>query len=180
MDWTDEVKIRLKRKNSILFSKNSEYLQDLAASFQTLSHRITVLWAFKFASESAAYLEEKYPEEKRPGEALAFARGWAAGAIKMRQAQRKILDCHAFAKEIDCKTDIALCHAVGQACAAVHSAGHAIGYPVYDLTSIVYRLGVENCREAVESRKQQYIDRLSYWERNIKDYKGTWAAFMLK
>ena len=97
------------------------------------------LWAFDFAAETIEKLEKKYPEEIRPREALEAAQAWAAGNIKMRPAQRKILDCHAFAKEIHCKEDIAMCHAVGQACAVVHTAGHAIGFPIYDLTSIIYR-----------------------------------------
>ena len=40
---------------------------------------------------------------------------WAAGRIKMPIAQKKILDCHALAKELDRKEDIAACHAIGQA-----------------------------------------------------------------
>ena len=98
----------------------------------------------------------------------------------MRPVQRSILDCHAFAKEIDCKADIAMCHAIGQACAVVHTAGHAIGYPIYDLTSIIYRLGVEACKEAVELRKQEYEDKVFYWKEHLCDYKGTWADFLLR
>lgn len=180
MNWLDEVRIKIKKKNQVLFAKDSEYLQDLIMLFQTQNHRTMALWAFDFAAESISRLEEKYPNEKRPREALEFVQNWAAGKIKMQPAQRKILDCHAFAKEINCKEDIAACHAVGQACAVVHTAGHAIGYPIYDLTSIIYRLGVENCLEAVETRKQEYIDKLFYWNEHLCDYKGNWAYFMLK
>ena len=101
MNWTDEVFEKLKKKNQVLFSKKSEYMQDLMMLFETQNHRVMALWAFDFASESIAKLEKKYPEEKRPREALKAAQDWAAGKIKMRSAQRKILDCHAFAKEID-------------------------------------------------------------------------------
>lgn len=180
MNWTDEVKIRLKKKNQVLFAKDSEYLQDLIALFQNQSHRTLALWAFDFAAESITVLEGKYPNEKRPQEALEAAQDWAAGKIKMRLAQRKILDCHAFAKEIECKEDIAMCHAIGQACGVVHATGHAIGYPIYDLTSIIYRLGIENCLETVEVRKQKYIEKLFYWNQHLCDYEGEWAHFMLK
>ena len=98
----------------------------------------------------------------------------------MRLAQRKILDCHAFAKEIEDKEDIAICHSIGQAYAVVHTAGHAIGYPIYDLTAIIYRYGIENCKDAVEQRKQEYIKRVIYWNEHLCDYKGAWADFMLK
>lgn len=143
MDWLDEVRTKLKKKNQVLFGKDAEFLQDLTMLFREQNHRIIVLWALDLAAESVAKLEEKYPDETRPREALEAARAWAEGKIKMRLAQRKILDCHAFAKELDRKEDIALCHAIGQACAVVHTVGHAIGYPMYELSSIVYRLGME-------------------------------------
>lgn len=180
MNWVDEVQTKIKRKNQVLFSKDSQYLQDLIYLFQEQNHRVMALWAFDFAVESIEMLREKYPDENRPQEALDAVQNWAAGKIKMRQAQRKILSCHAFAKEIDCKEDIAVCHAIGQACAVVHTAGHAIGYPIYDLTSIVYKFGIENCLEAVEMRKQQYIDKLLFWNEHFNDYQGEWAEFMLR
>ena len=133
-------------------------MQDLIMLFEAQSHRVMALWAFEFAYESITKLEKKYPEEKRPREALEAVKDWAFGKIKMRLAQRKILDCHAFAKEIEDKEDIAICHSIGQACAVVHTAGHAI----------------------VEQRKQEYIERVIYWNEHLCDYKGTWADFMLK
>lgn len=162
MNRIDEVRLKQKRGNRILFSKQSECLQELLLLFQNQSRRVLALWAFDFAAESVARLQERYPSERRPQEALEAARLWAAGKIKMRTAQRKILDCHAFAKEIDDKEAIAICHAVGQACSVVHTAGHAIGYPIYDLTAIVYRLGIENCEQAVERRIREYRDRLFF------------------
>ena len=180
MNWTDEVNLKLKKKNAILFAKDSEFLQDLSMLLQNQNHRVVTLWALDLAGETVAELEAKNPEEKRPKESLDSAKEWAAGKIKMRQAQRKILDCHAFAKEIDSKEHIAMCHAVGQACAVVHTAGHAMGYPIYDLTSIVYRLGADNCIQSVEKRKQEYIDRLFFWSVHVNEYKGEWAKFMLK
>lgn len=180
MDWLDEVRVRLKKRNQVLFARDSEYLQDLVMLFQNQTHRTLALWAFDLAAESIAVLEGRYPDERRPREALEAARDWAAGKIKMRPAQRKILDCHALAKEISRREDIALCHAVGQACAVVHTAGHAVGYPIYDLTATIYRLGADSCREAVETRKQEYIRKLFYWSQHTYDGQREWANFMLK
>ena len=180
MDWVNEVKIKLQRKNQVLFDKNSSCLRDLTVLFEKQKHRVMVLWALDFAAGSVARLEEKYPDEKRPWEALEAAWDWASGKIKMRPAQRKILDCHAFAKEISCKEDIAACHAVGQACAVVHTVGHAIGYPIYDLTSLIYRAGTDHCADIVELRKQEYADRLFYWRECSDSYQGSWADFLLK
>ena len=180
MDWLDEVRTKLKKKNQVLFTKDAEFLQDLSTLFQNQSHRTMVLWALDLNAESVAKLEEKYPDETRPRQALEAAWAWAEGKIKMRLAQRKILDCHAFAKELGSKEDIALCHAIGQACAVVHTAGHAMGYPMYELSAIIYQLGIENCQEAIELRKQAYINKLFYWNQHVGDYEGEWADFMLK
>lgn len=180
MDWMNEVKIKLQRKNQVLFDKNSSCLRDLTVLFEMQKHRVMVLWALDFAAGSVASLEEKYPDEKRPREALEAAWDWASGKIKMRPAQRKILDCHAFAKEIGCKEDVAACHAVGQACAVVHTAGHAIGYPIYDLTSLIYRAGIDHCADIVALRKQEYVDSLFYWREHSDSYQGSWADFLLK
>ena len=112
MNWIDEVSLKLKKKNQVLFSKSSEYMQDLIKLFEIQNHRVMALWAFDFASESIAKFEEKYPEEKRPREALEKAKDWASGKIKMHLAQRKILDCHAVTKEMENKEDIAICHSI--------------------------------------------------------------------
>lgn len=98
----------------------------------------------------------------------------------MPAARRAILNCHACAKEINIPADIALYHSVGQACSVVHAKGHAIGFPIYDLTALVYELGIENCRETVEKRKQEYIDRLLYWKNHYQDYPCEWPEFMLR
>lgn len=178
MDWLSEVNKRYRRNNQILFSKESEYLQDLRMLFEEQDHKNQVLWAMDFAAESVAVLETGIHWRNRPREALEAAWEWASGKIKMRYAQRKILDCHAFAKEAGCKEDVALCHAVGQACSVVHTAGHAIGYPAYDLTAIIHRYGIDACREAVESRKGEYVEKLFYWSGQTAITTRSWAAFL--
>lgn len=73
MDWLDEVRIRIKRGNQILFAKDTEFLQDLGMLFREQDHKTMVLWALDVAAGSVATLEETYPEETRPREALEAA-----------------------------------------------------------------------------------------------------------
>lgn len=68
--WLDEVKQNIKKRRQVLFSKDSEFLTDLAGLFAARSHRVMVLWALDFAAESVAELERAYPDERRPREAL--------------------------------------------------------------------------------------------------------------
>ena len=73
MDWLDEARARLNRKNQVLFAKDAAYLQDLTALFWDQDHRTMVLWAMGLAADSVAEPEEKYPGETRPREALEAA-----------------------------------------------------------------------------------------------------------
>ena len=179
-DWTTEPAARLKRKNQVLFAKDSPFLYGLDALLQGADHRAAVLWALELAEQSVSALEKAYPEETRPRQALLAARDWSAGYLKMPLAQRMILDCHGFAKELTNKEHIALCHAVGQACAVVHTAGHALGYPMYELSAMIYRMGIPDCWDALEQRRKTYIDRLLFWNTHWQEAKQPWASFLEK
>ena len=178
--WFAEVKAKAKRKNQILFSKDSLLLTDLYQLITQVNRRALILWALELAEESARVLAEKYPEDHRPREAIAASRAWAASEIKMPIAKRAILNCHAMAKELTEPADIARCHAVGQACSVVHTAGHALGYPMYELTAIVLELGLDDCRDAVEHRVRYYEQRLHYWAEHEKSCSQNWASFLRK
>ncbi len=180
MDWTDEVREKIRRKNQLLFDKRSSLLQGLAVQIGQQSHRTLVLWALDLSEETVSVLKERYPGETRPQEALAASRLWAAGESKMPAAQRAILRCHGLAKELASPEDAALCHAVGQGCSVVHTAGHAMGYPIYELTAMVRRLGVEEGREAVERRVEAYGQKLLYWAAYCREHDLPWADFLKK
>ena len=178
--WLAEVKAKAKRHNQILFSKESALLDDLRHLIGQANRRAMVLWALELAEETAQKLEEKYPEDHRPREAVGASRAWAAGEIKMPIAKRAILDCHAMAKELTNPADIARCHAVGQACSVVHTDGHALGYPMYELTAIVLELGLDDCRDFIEQRVIYYTQRLCYWMEYEKTCQQKWAGFLKK
>ena len=178
--WLAEVKTKAKRHNQILFSKESLLLDNLRHLIDQANRRVLILWALELAEETALELEERYPDGQAPQEAIAAARAWAAGEIKMPIAKRAILNCHAMAKELTDPADIARCHAVGQACSVVHTAGHALGFPMYELTAIVLEQGLDNCRDAVERRVIYYEQRLRYWTEYEKTCQQNWAGFLKK
>ena len=176
--WFAEVSAKAKRHNQILFSKESLLLDSLRHLIDQANRRELTLWALELAEENVLQLTERYPEDLRPGEAIAAARAWAAGEIKMPIAKRTILNCHAMAKALTDPADIARCHAVGQACSVVHTAGHALGYPMYELTAIVLELGLDSCRDTVEQRVMYYEQRLRYWMEFEKTCQQNWAGFL--
>ena len=134
----------------------------------------------ELAEDTVLQLAERYPEDLRPEEAIAASRAWAAGEIKIPFAKRAILNCHAMAKELTAPADIARCHAVGQACSVVHTAGHALGYPMYELTAIVLEQRLDGCRDTVEQRVMYYEQRLRYWMEYEKTCQQNWAGFLKK
>ena len=176
--WLAEMKAKARRKNQILFSRDSLLLDNLRHLIGQANRRTLILWALELAEESARELAERYPEDHRPREAIAASRAWAAGEIKMPIAKRAILNCHAMAKELADPADIARSHAVGQACSVVHTAGHAPGYPMYELTAIVLEQGLDNCRDAGERRVMYYEKRLRYWTEYEKTCQLNWAGFL--
>ena len=178
--WLAEVKAKAKRKNQILFSKDSLLLTDLCQLIAQANRRALILWALELAGKTTWELAEKYPEDHRPQEAIAASRAWAAGEIKMPIAKQAILNCHAMTKELNNPADIARCHAVGQACSVVHTAGHALGYPLYALTTIVLELGLDDCRKPIEERVMYYEQRLRYWMEYEKSCQQNWAGFLKK
>ena len=178
--WFAEVKAKAKRKNQILFSKDSLLLTDLCQLIAQANRRALILWALELAEETARELAENYPEDHRPLDAIAASRAWVSGEIKMPIAKQAILSCHAMAKELTNPAVIARCHAVGQACSVVHTSGHALGYPMYELTAIVLDLGLEDCRDTVEQRVMYYEQRLRYWKEYEQTCQLNWAGFLKK
>lgn len=180
MDLQEQLERRLKARRQILFSKEDACIRELQQLLDGRSRQVTVSWALDLAEETAAHLAEKYPEDPRAEEAVAMARLWARGKVKMPAAKRAILACHAAAKAISSPEDIAHYHAVGQACATVHTDGHAVGYPIYDLTALIRREGTENCDALIARRMAHYLDRLAYWQEACTREPGQWAHFLLK
>jgi hypothetical protein len=168
----------MKKHRKILFDKDHPFLTPLALGLAQANRRAVVLWALDLAQEAVEQLRAQLPHETRPAQALAQARRWAAGEIRMPEAQAAILDCHRAAKTLSDPAQAALCHAVGQACATVHTPGHALGFPVYELTAIVLQAGAQACREPVLSRCAQYQDRLLGWMDAEGQINGPWAAFL--
>ncbi|MGN0517151.1 MAG: putative immunity protein [Acutalibacteraceae bacterium] len=178
MDWQDNVRLRIKSKRQILFNKDDDIIQEVALAINNTSRKAVVLWALALAGETVRLLEQKSPQVGRARLAVELTAEWAAGNVKMPVAKKAILDCHAVAKQITDAEDIAHYHAIGQACATVHANGHAIGYPIYDLTAVVRKYGIDNGKKYVEQRKDHYIDRIIYWSENYSHYNGSWAKFI--
>lgn len=158
--WLEIVREKAKRKNKVLFTRDSPCLQELLRLIRRQSHACVVFWAFACMEKPLGWLEELLPGETRPRDALLCSREWAAGQIKMPVARRAILEAHQAAKDTQNPVVAALCHSIGQGCATVHVETHAIGLPMYELTALVLAFGLDNCQKAVEARILEYEQTL--------------------
>lgn len=174
----DDVRDRCNRGNKILFSRDSPCLQELLCQIRLQTHRTLVLWAFTCVREPVRLLKERYPNDTRPQTAVAMCEDWASGKVKMAVGKKALLEAHAMAKELTNLTDIALCHAVGQACATVHVETHAIGLPIYELTALVREHGIENAQPFVKERISQYLLCLNKCAQTAEETPQRWASFL--
>ena len=191
MNIQSSIEAKLKKGNSILFTQDSECLQDLIRLIGLQNHRTLVLWVFDClgawlpsgssvpSSNILAAFEAKYPQEARPRRAVELGEAWARGTIKMQAAKKAILEAHAVARELVDKEAIALVHAIGQGVSTVHVGTHALGLVVYELSALVYKLGPADCEAAVLEKIAYYEQRLRYWQENFSKMSFPWADFLL-
>ncbi|MDN5300017.1 MAG: hypothetical protein PWP51_2570 [Clostridiales bacterium] len=173
-----DVALKYKKKNKMLFSRDSQCLQTLVALIQLQNHRVLVMWALDCAKQTLETFETKYPDEKRPRICLTLCESWAKGEIKMPIAKRAILDSHAVAKELNDRAYESMCHAIGHAGTTVHVETHALGLPIYELTAFVFKYGIDNFQKPVTDKINYYYDRLLYWQDNTDDLDINWAEFL--
>lgn len=174
-----DVEKKYKKGNKMLFSRDSQCLQELIELIQLQNHRTLVMWALDCAKLPLEQFEIKYPDERRPRTCLELCESWARGKIKMPTAKRAILDSHAVAKIIDNNEYGALCHAIGHAGATVHVETHALRLPIYELTALVLKYGINNFQKPVGEKITYYINQLLYWQKNTDKLGMNWADFLL-
>lgn len=124
----------------VLNDWNAPYIQALMKLIETQSKSTLAHWAIDYAEQVILPLWSKhYSDDQRPQNALNAAREWLSGAIKLPQAKKAILECHAAAREADTNPVAqAAARAIGQSASTIHSARHCIGLAMYGALAIAY------------------------------------------
>jgi len=119
---------------------DAPYIKSLVKLIETQSKPTLAHWAVDYAELVILPLWSKYyPDDLRPQNALNAAREWLSGAIKLPQAKKVILDCHAAAREADGNSVAqAAARAIGQCASTIHSARHCIGLALYGALAVAY------------------------------------------
>lgn len=122
------------------------YIQSLIKLAETQSKTTLANWCVAYAeSRLLPIYESAYPDDSRPREALAAAREWLGGGIKLPQAKAVILQCHAAAREAEAHPAAqAAARAIGQCASTIHSASHCAGLALYGALAVAYdRAGID-------------------------------------
>ena len=93
-------------------------------------HRLIALWAATCAEHVLDLFESAQPEDPRPREAIAHARAWVRGEVKMTQARRAAGQAMAAARDLRGAARHAA-YAAGQAAVVAHVAAHELGAAAY-------------------------------------------------
>ncbi len=173
-----DVERKIKKKNKILFNKESTCLHQLIPFLGQLDHKAQILWALDCAHTTLTEFERIYPHDKRPFNCLEKCDEWARGNCKMNEAKKAILLCHSIAKEIEDEEGIALVHAIGQAGSTVHVGTHALGLIFYELTAIVIHNNYSHYEEFVNEKINFYMTKALYWQEHTKESHQCWASFL--
>ncbi|MDB7953250.1 putative immunity protein [Faecalitalea cylindroides] len=173
----EDVKNKQKRKNQILFDRNSTCLQPLLEEIRKYPHKTLTLWALTCAQVPANELNQLLTNDDRVKIALDLCTKWMQGHVKMPQAKKALLSVHAIAKETDDAYIKALAHAIGQACGSVHVETHAFGLVMYEMTSIVIKYGIDDCLPYLEEKLEYYQKMLVECDYRIKYEELEWSLF---
>lgn len=128
------------KTRKMLSDWEAPYIQSLLKLIETQSKSTLVQWATDYAMRVLLPLWSKYyPEDVRPQNALLAAQVWLSGEIKLPQAKKAILACHAAAREADAAPVAqAAARAIGQSASTIHSARHCIGLALYGAIAVAY------------------------------------------
>ena len=146
-------------KSKFSLAKEKDYFMELVG--QT-DQKILAVWAIDCAERILPYFEEKYPDDKRPRQAIETLQKWIdTGVFKMSVIRKASLDSHAAARDVgEDNPARSAARAAGQAVATAHVPTHAIGAAIYGLQAIHIATEAANTDAAVTQERDWQYQRL--------------------
>ncbi len=147
--------------------KKSKFsLAHYKAEFEDLvsktDHKILAMWAIDCAERILPYFEDKYPDDKRPRQAIEALQKWInTGVFRMAEIRKASLDSHAAARDVgEDNAARSAARAAGQAVATAHVPSHSIGAAIYGLQAIHRATETADADAAVEKEKDWQYQHL--------------------
>ncbi len=123
-----------------LCNLDAPYTQSLMRLIETQSKATLANWALDYAEwHYLPIYAAHFPLDPRPKAAIAAARDWLAGRLKLPAVKPLILSAHAAAREAEPVPQAqAAARAIAQAASIIHSAAHALGLAFYGAAALAY------------------------------------------
>ena len=122
-------------------------------------YQILAIWAADCAERVLKYFEKNFPQDIRPREAIAAARAWARGEIKMMAARKCAIASHAAARDAEKNPESeAAARSAGHAAATAHVGRHAFAASTYALSAI------RDASSSSDYEINQQIDKERKWQ----------------
>lgn len=119
---------------------DAPYIQAMLPVIESQSKQTLANWTLSYAERVLLPLFSARREgDARPADALAAARAYLAGEIKLPAAKAAIAQCNDAAREAgDDPVALAAARAVGQCAATIHTPTHCIGLALYGALAVAY------------------------------------------
>lgn len=120
-------------------------------------HKALATWAINCVERVMPYFEEKYPQDKRPREAIVTLKAWIlTGIFRMEVIRKCSLSSHAAAREIgEDNAARSAARAAGQAVATAHVKTHSEAAALYALQAI-YRASHPTQADAAVAKEREW------------------------
>jgi hypothetical protein len=144
----------MKKSKSSLIQYQDERIMEIV---RKTDHKTLAVWALDCAERVLPYFEEKYPEDRRPQNAIQTLQTWInTGVFKMSVIRQASLASHASAREVG-KDNAArsAARAAGQAVATAHVPTHSMGSAIYALQAI-HRATNSSEADAVVAKEKEW------------------------
>jgi hypothetical protein len=125
-------------------------IQSLARLAETQSKRTLCYWSIAYAeAQLLPVFEHVFPDDPRPREALANARGWLEGRVKFAAAKDTNNGAHNAATEAEGNPSAqAAARAIAHASLTIHVSAHCMGIAFYGAAALAYtQLGLVATQE---------------------------------
>ncbi|MDU9375746.1 hypothetical protein McpSp1_03250 [Methanocorpusculaceae archaeon Sp1] len=154
-------------------------LQPLKELTAQQDRKTLILWALDCADLVLPIFTERYPEDLRPWEAVAAARAWSRGEIKMPEARRYALASHSAATAV-ADADPAACaaaRAAGHVVGTVHVGTHSMAFASYAVNAQIFAADPADPDAFCAEQCILLMNRLEHWS-EIDKSEMVWASFL--
>ena len=156
----EDVRSRFEKGSPILFRKTDPFLLALSEALSKEDKATIVIWTFSLIKEASSYLSARYPDVQIFKDSIKTVQAYLSGEIDYETRRSAIKALHNTASFIEDPADKYLIHAVGQGLSTASTRKHAMGFVVFELTSIVLEYGIDEGLQRVPLRMEDYYQKL--------------------